>query len=108
MLNFFMAHRKIIILIYAVIGGLVFLGVLFFVLWASYTDYHDEAKFCEDYERHKRQGPVLPGLVLGVLAGLPCGALWSFMPVLVTGLWLFDITVKKFPTLMGHLSDDEE
>ena len=44
---FVMAHWRAILLVYAVIGGLVFLGVLLFFAWASYTD--DEAEYCEDY-----------------------------------------------------------
>ena len=35
---FLMAHWRTILLIYAVIGGLVFLGVLLFFAWAAYTD----------------------------------------------------------------------
>ena len=44
---FVMTHWRAILLIYAIIGGLIFLGVLLFFAWAAYTD--DEAEYFEDY-----------------------------------------------------------
>lgn len=104
---FVMAHWRAILLVYAVIGGLVFLGVLLFFAWASYTD--DEAEYCEDYYYpNYNKGRVLISASLGLFIGLPCGLLWPFIPLLLFGVWIFTIVTEKFPRLMGHLADDTE
>ena len=104
---FVMAHWRAILLVYAVIGGLVFLGVLLFFAWASYTD--DEAEYCEDYYYpNHNKGRVLISAPLGLFIGLPCGLLWPFIPLLLFGVWIFTIVTEKFPRLMGHLADDTE
>ena len=104
---FVMAHWRAILLVYAVIGGLVFLGVLLFFAWASYTD--DEAEYCEDdYYPNHNKGRVLISASLGLFIGLPCGLLWPFIPLLLFGVWIFTIVTEKFPRLMGHLADDTE
>ena len=104
---FVMAHWRAILLVYAVIGGLVFLGVLLFFAWASYTD--DEAEYCEDYYYpNHNKGRVLISASLGLFIGLPRGLLWPFIPLLLFGVWIFTIVTEKFPRLMGHLADDTE
>ena len=104
---FLMAHWRTILLIYAVIGGLVFLGVLLFFAWAAYTD--DEAEYVEDYyypNHNKGHGGVIISATLGLFIGVPCGLLWPFIPLLLLGVWIFTIITEKFPHHMGHLADD--
>lgn len=104
---FLMAHWRTILLIYAVIGGLVFLGVLLFFAWVAYTD--DEAEYVEDYyypKHNKGHGGVIISATLGLFIGVPCGLLWPFIPLLLLGVWIFTIITEKFPHLMGHLADD--
>lgn len=102
-MNFLMEHWRTILLVYAVVGGLVFLGVLLFVVHALCTD--EEAKYCDDYSE---SGNRVISFVLGLLVGLPCGLLWPFVPVLLIGLWIFATVVETFPHLMRHLADEEE
>lgn len=104
---FVMTHWRTILLIYAIIGGLIFLGVLLFFAWAAYTD--DEAEYCEDYYYpNHNKGGILVLASLGLFIGIPCGLLWPFIPLLLFGVWIFTIVTEKFPFLMGHLADDTE
>ena len=102
---FVMTHWRAILLIYAIIGGLIFLGVLLFFAWAAYTD--DEAEYFEDYyyPNHSKDR-ILISASLGLFIGVPCGLLWPFIPLLLFGVWVFTIITEKFPHLMGHLADD--
>lgn len=106
---FLMTHWRTILLIYAIIGGLVFLGVLLFFVYASYTD--DEAEYCEDYyypNHNKRNGGVIVSATLGLFIGVPCGLLWPFIPLLLFGVWALTAITEKFPRLLGNLADDEK
>lgn len=106
---FLMTHWRTILLIYAAVGGLVFLGALLFFAYVSYTD--DEAEYCEDYyypNHNKGHGGIIISATLGLFIGVPCGLLWPFIPLLLLGVWLFTTITEKFPHLMGHLADEEE
>lgn len=106
MINFIVEHWQTLTLIWVCVGGLLFLGVLFF-FYRAYLETKKEEEFTEDYyyPNHRKYGYLTTTITLALIFGLIIGLMWPFLPLILLGVYIYYLFTERFPQLLGHLAD---
>lgn len=107
MIDFIISHWQTLALIWAGVGGLLFLGVLFF-FYKIYLETKEEEEFVEDYyypNHNKGCGGIAVTMTVALICGFIVALMWPFLPLLLLGLYVYYLITERFPQLFGHLAD---
>lgn len=105
MVQFFISNLKTIALIYAIIGGLVFVIVMIFWIWVIKQDDEEERLYPE---WHEDTGGLAFSIAIALFTSAACAVLWVGIPLIMGGVVFIDWFQKKFPKLMGDMCEDTE
>lgn len=107
--NLIFENWRKIALVYAIGGTIVFiLSLVFMRLLAKWADYDKEnfPDFDYDYppEGWKNTARVI---IVSLFLSVLCAVLWPVIPLAFFGVLFLTEIAERFPSLMGHLADDD-
>jgi len=107
--DFIFRNWRIFALVYAIGGTVVFiLSLVFMRLLAKWADYDKEnfPDFDYDYppEGWKNTARVI---IVSLFLSVLCAVLWPVIPLAFFGVLFLTEIAERFPSLMGHLADDD-
>lgn len=111
MINFIVEHWQTLALIWVCVGGLLFLGVLFF-FYRVYLETKEEEEFVDDYyyPNHQKGGHLEMTLAFALIFGAILAIAWPFLLLILLGLYAYYLITEGFPQLLRQLTgkaDDE-
>ena len=113
MIEFITANFRTIAMIYVIVGVLTFIAVIaFFYFICKAEDKERELYSDDDYyypeDDERRAAGTAATMLIGFVIALGCAVLWWGIPLLLIGVYVYGAITSKFPTIAGHVVDDDE
>lgn len=109
--NFVTGNMQTIVLIYAIIGVIVFVAVNIFFWKISFDlekEIREEMRECRDcyFDTDEARFGKWATRATGFIISIPAALMWWSTPLIVGGLMMYDMIQKKNPELCGFEADD--
>lgn len=109
--NFVTGNMQTIVLIYAIIGVIVFVAVNIFFWKISFDlekEIREETRECRDcyFDTDEARFGKWVTRATGFIISIPAALMWWSTPLIVGGLMMYDMIQKKNPELCGFEADD--
>lgn len=108
MMTFIAENIWTIVEIYVIGAAVVFVGVLLFFFYICRAEDKERKLYPDDCFYQENAAGTFATMCIGIIVAIGCAILWWAIPILIIALICMYAVSKRFPNIMGNMTDDEE